>query len=99
VGIKKVNYQIFWDKGVLTNLEAIMVLLIKAKQPLRFIKLPFQGGSGSTILSSNGCNEEFGSLETERGPPRYLITKLTSSHGKRLRARFTWSDEHLIGTS
>jgi hypothetical protein len=56
------------------------VVLISVSRPLLWRSLPFQAVSFPAILSAIGCSEERGSLNTDKGMPRYVIGKLAHWH-------------------
>jgi hypothetical protein len=74
--------------------------LTSTSHPLRFIRLPFQLGSLSAILSIRGWNPVFGSLlMTEKGFPRYFRGKSTSCHGNNEVAIRIWgSSQQMVAT-
>jgi hypothetical protein len=71
--------------------------LINVSLRLLCIKLPFQAGSLSTTLSIRYCQADLGSLDVDRGIPRYLIGNSTTAQGKELVARLTCDSSHRMG--
>jgi hypothetical protein len=76
---------------------ANMVVLISVNLPLRCINLPFQIGTLSLTLSSNGCSVAFNNFDMNNGIPGYLSGKSTSWHGKKLVVMVVCSSEHRMG--
>jgi hypothetical protein len=48
-------------------------VLIKVRRPYRCISFPYHTCNRSTTLSTRGCSVALGSLDIERGVPRYFI--------------------------
>jgi hypothetical protein len=93
----------FWTHAGSSRLMAVCtgtvdkIYLININRPLRCIRLPFQEGSLSATQSTRGCQANFGSLDTERGRPRYLMGNSTMAQGKKLVARLTCASSHRMG--